>query len=364
MCPRTLELFHHFCQPVVVLTSYQVLFVPTMLGFADAGETYDVYLQRYYSARYNSSVQNSTETSATAAYYTKLRNREVLKFAFAHYPRLGQQFTQCAKGEILGPQQRDTFERQCVRLPATLESAFGDDGVEHGHRSSPADCARFTTTEGCNAGFYNPEACMWSWLSEKCDGKPPGTSTTVDNTIQADACGSNVVTACETWLYVLNKSHPTYNCNPILDFCSAPIYDCVALRGQYIIRPSDYSLYQVDPDVLKTPFLNVLSARSGLTTVTGKITLILEDAGPGYAPNSLLATLCMKNLPVDYKPLPGLRQNTDLLLADIQAEEAYDSSNGINSIASVRGSFWYTSTSDLTAEESTGICGTSSATGP
>ena len=313
----------------------------------------DVYLQRYYSARYNDSVQNNTATTLTAEYYDRLKRREVLKFAYGLYAGFGSSFSECAQGEILGPQNPETAERTCIKIPERLEKRLGTEQVEHGHRTGPGNCPRFTTTDGC-VTIQNPDVCVWTWLSEKCDEKPPGL-------VKTDACDSaDVITQCETWHYILSKPHPTFNCDQILEYCTSPNGDCVAVRGQYIIEPTNWTAHQAN-QVLDTPFKTTLQQWSGVDA--SKITINLEEAGAGYPARTLRAYVCMKNLPPSYIPLPGLRTDTATLLEDIQAQTGYNPNNGIASLDWVPNTFRYLATTDMDSKMDT-LCGATVPTVP
>ena len=313
------------------------------------GTVRDVYLQRYYSARFNASLANRSNTTVTDAEYAIRQRKEVLKFSYSRYSKLGAQFTQCADGELLGPQKKDTLTRECVRTPIDLKAVFSDDSVHQGHREPPEDCPRFSKTDGC-VTTVNPEVCIWTWMAEKCDDAPPGLVT-------SQACSDTVYTMCETWLFTLNTPHPTYNCDHILEHCwETGNADCLALRGQYLVTPSDWSAYVANDQVLSAAFETTLQKQHvGLSA--NKISLIFETSGAG---STLVATVCITNLPTDWKPLPSLRRNTADLLQQIQDQDNYDPTNGISALDFVAGSWGYLSTSELTQRSTqNGYCGTS-----
>ena len=260
-------------------------------------------------------------TSATQAADYVFRDKEVLKFAFGSHPQFNSNsgVTQCTAGQILEPQDKDNLlkERACVTLPTSLGEMLKEKNISYGNTQPPPQCPRFRPASGCETPS-RPDVCVWSWMSEKCDKQWPGS-------VQEDACdaAADLVVTCDTWEYIFNTEHPDYNCAS-RDLCSGPDYDCLAMRGEYHIVPTDYAAWS-SADEIWTPISNVLKERFGMPYYNN-IYMNLVASG-----QDITFVLCLKNIPKTLKPLRVLGA-VNTLLEDIRDQAGYNPSNGIESI--------------------------------
>lgn len=305
-------------------------------GTTTNGTIQDDYLQRYYGVRYNASVKNRIK-SATGDDYHKLRMKNVLQFAYANSPDFGASHN-CGSDSVLGPQDKDSKARECVKLPPSLSTALQAENVTH--KSVPENCPRFNATDGC-VSLTNPEACLWTWLAKKCDGSPSGE-------IQWQACDSqsDVNTKCDTWEYVFKKAHPEINCIARYH-CTSPNFNCLALRAQYLVKPSSWNTFSADNSAFVNAFRYVLVDWSGIDQ--SHVTVHMSEAGSSHPSRTALATLCLRNMPLEYKPEPNVTGSSQLLAA-VRQSDLYNQSNGIESLTVLPDELEYLSTTDLNNE--------------
>ncbi|OLP80448.1 hypothetical protein AK812_SmicGene39139 [Symbiodinium microadriaticum] len=305
-------------------------------GTTTNGTIQDDYLQRYYGVRYNASVKNRIK-SATGDDYHKLRMKNVLQFAYANSPDFGASHN-CGSDSVLGPQDKDSKARECVKLPPSLSTALQAENVTH--KSVPENCPRFNATDGC-VSLTNPEACLWTWLAKKCDGSPSGE-------IQWQACDSqsDVNTKCDTWEYVFKKAHPEINCIARYH-CTSPNFNCLALRAQYLVKPSSWNTFSADNSDFVNAFRHVLVDWSGIDQ--SHVTVHMSEAGSSHPSRTALATLCLRNMPLEYKPEPNVTGSSQLLAA-VRQSDLYNQSNGIESLTVLPDELEYLSTTDLNNE--------------
>mmetsp|Transcript_53515 Transcript_53515/g.125560 ORF Transcript_53515/g.125560 Transcript_53515/m.125560 type:complete len:786 (+) Transcript_53515:21-2378(+) len=304
-------------------------------GTTTNGTVQDDYLQRYYGVRYNASVKNRIK-SATGDDYQKLRMKNVLQFAYANSPDFGDAQS-CGSDSALGPQDKDSKQRACVKLPPSLSTALEAENVTH--KSVPENCPRFNATDGC-VSLTNPEACLWTWLAKKCDGSPSGE-------VQWQACDSqsDVNTKCDTWEYVFKKAHPEINCIARY-YCTSPNFNCLALRAQYLVKPSSWNTFSADNSDFVNAFRYVLVDWSGIDQ--SHVTVHMSEAGSSHPSGTALATLCLRNMPLEYKPETNVTGSS--LLAAIRQSDAYNRSNGIESLTVLSEELEYLSTNDLNTQ--------------
>ncbi|CAE7540517.1 unnamed protein product [Symbiodinium sp. CCMP2456] len=302
-------------------------------GTTTNGTIQDDYLQRYYGVRYNASVKNRIK-SATGDDYQKLRMKNVLQFAYANSPDFGASHN-CGSDSVLGPQDKDSKARACVKLPPSLSAALQAENVTH--KSVPENCPRFNATDGC-VSLTNPEACLWTWLAKKCDGSPSGE-------IQWQACDSqsDVNTKCDTWEYVFKKDHPEINCIARYH-CTSPNFNCLALRAQYLVKPSSWNTFSADNSAFVNAFRYIMVDWSGIDQ--SHVTVHMSEAGSSHPSRTALATLCLRNMPLEYKPEPNVTGASQLLAA-IRQSDLYNQSNGIESLTVLSDELEYLSTTDL-----------------
>ncbi|CAJ1335390.1 unnamed protein product [Effrenium voratum] len=185
----------------------------------------DWYLKTYYGAEFN--VSNSLATRASSL--ESKRKDHILNFAFGPFS-VGT-VAACGPGKVLRPQAADGA-RQCVDVPEALKKNLPS-SVKPGEVAAPPSCPRFEAANGCGQVTL-PEVCLWTWLSKKCDLKPPGQ-------VYTEACdvSTPLDVSCRLWQNVFNQSHPTFNCIAT-EHCSRP-WSCLTMIGALRIGLNDTS---------------------------------------------------------------------------------------------------------------------------
>jgi len=314
--------------------------------FSDEGDTHDAYLQKYYGGRHNSSFFGNASQTVTANYYDRVRQQEILTFAYGSYQSFGDSYTGCEEDHILGPQDKVSGARSCVRIPSTLAASLQNTGAQGGRRKAPPDCPRFNVTDGC-IDIANPDVCVWSWLSQKCDQNWPGD-------IQAQACTfDEPIASCDVWEGVFSRPHPVVNCE--VRSCPDTNYNCLGLRFQYIVKPTDWLGGDTQwVDILR----GVMLRRAGIPDASLNYPYVVNarQYSASNPARTYLVTFCMINLPFKYKALQDVSQ-TDSILAEVLEDPAYDATNGVESITSSDRPNWaYYLTSYLSGQWYTDLC--------
>ncbi|CAJ1394568.1 unnamed protein product [Effrenium voratum] len=274
-----------------------VVIEPTSWGgdpwYDSCGSTVeDWYLQKYYGARFNSSVHGGT--SQNSSYYTTLKKKHVLNFAWASMAN--GNYDVCSEGQVLSPQNEDGA-RTCITAPTALTRNLPKE-VKAGSTVSVANCPRFSATVGCNYSEVElPATCIWTWAAHQCDDLPPGK-------VYSDACSpsTDFTKSCDTWEYVFNLAHPEYNCRA-RNYCTTNNLNCLALTADLEVRVSQIEKFQL-PGVqskLEESIKNALSWAWQMPVTSLELTSEAPDpaeSGEGLAWIALVS----KNMPHLVKP--------------------------------------------------------------
>mmetsp|Transcript_4597 Transcript_4597/g.10793 ORF Transcript_4597/g.10793 Transcript_4597/m.10793 type:complete len:828 (-) Transcript_4597:38-2521(-) len=302
-----------------------------------ADTTYESYVFKYYGLGEKNQTRQTANTSATVKrspdYWVTKQLESVMGFALAAHPARSD-YNPCPLGEIYGPQP-EVGERQCIPLPDALKRNLPG-AVEAGSTSLPQDCPRFNTNTGCSNPAI-PDACVWTWLSQKCDTSidsqaPPGL-------IYYDACSSDFQTKCFTWEW-FGVPHPNYNCLAA-DLCNEDTnFECLVMRGVMDVHVSDIDgvrdNLQLFMGGLKAGLMNV-------TGVTDENNVILKDVDDEYGtqyrrlaatsptPGDIIVDYSISNFAYTVFPSVVLTMNATIVdIANAKFQNNSNSSSGAN----------------------------------
>eukprot|EP00437_Effrenium_voratum_P054669 CAMPEP_0181538750 /NCGR_PEP_ID=MMETSP1110-20121109/76026_1 /TAXON_ID=174948 /ORGANISM="Symbiodinium sp., Strain CCMP421" /LENGTH=753 /DNA_ID=CAMNT_0023670359 /DNA_START=44 /DNA_END=2305 /DNA_ORIENTATION=- len=252
----------------------------------------DFYREKYYGLNASNSTHN--RISKGADFYEELQKRHVMDFALSSVQG-------CPEGQMLGPPIEGQDARTCVVVPEMLLRSLPANNKVPG-RSPPTVCPRFDGRNGCNPVAL-PEACLWTWLSQKCDGPLPGA-------MFSNACQEDYVTQCNTWEDFPGQ-HPTYNCQ-ILTMCGEAELNCAIMRGSVLVGVNDTLVITDNLTVSDLTTSTIKNTLAKLVQTTDEYSVTVNP--PTSSDNSLAYTYMIYSLP--YTVLPAVVWQQNKTMAD------------------------------------------------
>ncbi|CAE7836120.1 hmu [Symbiodinium sp. CCMP2592] len=269
------------------------------------------YLKKYYLPDLNSTANRSNTNSTTivrsASEWDALKLKHVWNFL------LHPETAKCPEGQILAPQVDGEDEegppaRICQEFPPALRFALDEEKIENaGLGPIVATCPRFNPFAGCAASGTLPEACHWSWLSQRCDQEAPGL-------MHGQGCQAEWFVQCETWEW-FNATHPTINCG-IYDICGAD-ETCGVMTGDVtLVFPNiDAARNNISAIITSTQraLANLTSTTTDQVTVTEATSRRLQNSTNSSNSSSIKLNYEITELPVTVFPERVVQQSTVLI---------------------------------------------------
>jgi len=284
---------------------------PSTADCPDADELF--YLKKYYlpnlTSTGNRSNTNSTTIVRSSSEWDDLKLKHVWNFL------LHPETSKCPEGQILAPQIDGDGEngpppRVCQKeFPPALRASLDDLKVQNaGLGPIVATCPRFNPSAGCAASEKLPEACHWSWLSQRCDQEAPGL-------MHGQGCQADWFIQCETWEW-FNATHPTINCG-IYDICGADEFCGVMTGDVTLVFPNiDAARNNISAVITSTQraLANLTSTTTDQVTVTEATSRRLQNSTNGTDSNSSIKfNYEITELPVTVFPERVVQQSAVLI---------------------------------------------------